>query len=260
VALLALIGAAQVRGAGRQMLWVAAMSLVAPIAISPAGSPRNLVAGTALLLALGSDAICRYATRRRAPDTRPSRKSKPSIRGPALPWVLALLLTLSASVYGLGTVLETLRPTAWPRSSAATALRQESLGWRDAANREWDRTAWHFAVDYSIASQLRYYTGLPVQTAWGQYRIWGIPELEGNGQEDKVVIVALPYVDTGLVSERLQVAFQQTEGPIPLPLREGSKTKRLNAWSARGRLVDAGTFLQMFDLLGLAEATRAQER
>jgi 4-amino-4-deoxy-L-arabinose transferase-like glycosyltransferase len=260
LALVALVGATQVRGARRQVLWVPALALAAPIALSPANSPRNLVTGTMLLLLLGSDAICRWATRPRSSLTQ-----RRSIRASLLLCILAFLLSLWTGIYGLGTVLETLRPTAWPHSPAATTVRQEGLGWRDAANQSWDPEVLHFAVDYNIASQLRYYTGLPVQTAWGQYRLWGYPELVGNGQEDDIVIVALSYIAPSdgapdLISTRLQTAFRQADGPTPLLLREGNETKQLNVWTAHGRRVDTETFLRMFDLLDLADAVRAQDR
>jgi 4-amino-4-deoxy-L-arabinose transferase-like glycosyltransferase len=254
LALVALVGATQVRGARRQVLWVPALALTAPIALSPADSPRNLVTGTTLLLLLGSDALCRWVSR-----LRPFLARRWFIRAPSIVCILAFLLTLWTGTYGLGTVLETLRPTAWPHSPAATAVRQESLGWRDAANLDWDPEVFYFAVDYNIASQLRYYTGLPVQTAWGQYRLWGYPELV-EGQEKDTVIVALTYIAPDLISKRLQAAFQHADGPTPLLLRKGSETKQLNVWAAHGRRVDAETFVQMFDLLDLVEAAGAQDR
>jgi hypothetical protein len=142
----------------------------------------------------------------------------------------------------------------------ATAIRQDGLGWRGAFALDIAPQAWIFAVDYSIASQLRYYTGLPVQTAWGQYKLWGIPELDSPDGANKTVIVALTFVESGIITERLRSAFAETAGPTPVLLREGEESKQLNVWTARGRRVDAETFLQLFDLLDLAQAGQAAQR
>ncbi|UCC61500.1 MAG: glycosyltransferase family 39 protein, partial [Anaerolineae bacterium] len=247
--LVALVGVTQMRGARRQALYIPALVLVLPIVLSPADSPRNLVNGSALLLLLGSDALCRWTTGLQKPT---------STLAPLLPCVLALLVVFSTTLYGLGTLLETLHATTWPHSPVATALRQDGLGWRHMPDLEAEPGALIFAVDYSIASQLRYYTGLPVQTSWGQYRLWGIPELERPvGANDAAVILALTYVEPDLITKRLEDAFSETAGPAPLLLREGGETKPLNVWTARGRQVDADTFLHMLDVLDLAEASQA---
>jgi hypothetical protein len=248
---------ARPRGARRQMLYVPAIVLVLPIVLSPTDSPRNLVNGTALLLLLGCDALCRWTAKLQKRVSPRATDRARSVVG----WALALLVVFWSELYGLGTVLETLRPTDWPHSPVAAAIRQDSLGWRDAPNLDLNSQALLFAVDYSIASQLRYYTGLSVHTAWGQYQLWGIPELEGPaGLDDTAVVIALSYIDPDILSKRLQAAFAEAAGPTPRFLREGGEVKRLNVWTARGRQIDAETFLQMFDLLDLSGATQADHR
>jgi hypothetical protein len=248
IALLAMPGVTQLRDARRQMLCFPALALALPLLLSPADSPRNVVVGATLLLLLGCDATCRWAMRlfRYVPF-----RAYTGLR------LLVLLVFLWSGVYGVGTVLETRRPTHWPHSSVAPAIRQDSLGWRSLPDLGTPRQAWIFAVDYSIASQLRYYAGQPVQTAWGQYRIWGIPELERPPRpEDQTLIVALSFVEPEMISQRLQAAFVETTGPTPLLLEEGNETKTLNVWRARGRQVDGERFLRMFDLLNLARASQ----
>jgi 4-amino-4-deoxy-L-arabinose transferase-like glycosyltransferase len=253
LALIALVGATQMRGPRRQMLHFPALALVLPIILSPTDSPRNLVNGAALLTLLGSDALLRLL---QEPVPFLSKWLPRPVAGSAL----VLLFVLWTGVYGMGTVLETLRPTLWPHSSAAPSIRQEGLGWRHVPDLDIEPQSLVFSVDYNAASQLRYYTGLPVQTAWGQYRLWGIPELEAPPKANETaVVLALSFVDPDIITARLSKAYSETAGPTSLLLQEGGEIKQLNIWRARGRQVDAKAFLQWFDLLNLAEAARVRE-
>ena len=81
------------------------------------------------------------------------------------------------AVYGLGTVLGLSGPAVWPHSSAVDRIRQDAAGWRELGPLLADDPDPVFALDYSIASQIAFYSGRPAYTAWGQYRMWGIPEL-----------------------------------------------------------------------------------
>jgi hypothetical protein len=243
LALLCAIGAIQVRGIRRRILLVPAYALILPILFSPANSPRNLLAGVALLLPLASDVI----TRRLAPQRR------------MLSTIVACGLVLLTGIYGLGTVLETIAPTALPHSPIGTAIRQDGLGWRDAKALGLSPQASVFALDYSIASQLRYYTGLPVQTAWGQYRLWGIPRICSLQEPEPVVqIVALHYVDPELVSERLAATFGEVAGPVEVSPGKGGEAKVLYVWTARDCAVDQETFLDRFDFLNLVQSGGAR--
>lgn len=233
LALVAVLGALQVRGLRRQVLLVPALALTAPILLGPADSPRNLLTGLTLLLLLAGDALDRWIAQRPRPA-----------------WGLLGALVLAASVYGLGTVAETQRPTGLPASSAARAARVEGAGWR-AVGPELVDAAEVFALDYSIAAQASYYSGRAVHTAWGQYRIWGIPPICGPGAPDEVQIVALGYLDPPWVTRRLAGSFGRVEGPVALEMGEG---KVLYTWTARGCTLDQETFLDRFDLLTLLEA------
>jgi len=253
LALLGALGAAQFRGAQRQVLLVPALALTLPILLGPTDSPRNLLAGWALLLLLAGDALDRWLGR----GGKPERQDR-QVRGKrqALAWGVLGVLFLWASVYGVGTVAETMRPTALPSSSIAGPIRLDALGWQTIDAAQLQAEASLFALDYSIASQMRYYTGLDVQTAWGQYRVWGVPAVCGpDAPQGDVHILALHHVDLDLVSERLRESFRQVQDPSELALGEG---KVLYVWTVRGCTVDQDTFLERFDFLGLIEAMQVR--
>jgi hypothetical protein len=224
----------QFRGLRRQMLLVPALALTLPILLGPTDSPRNLLTGLALLLVLAGEALDRWIA-----------------RGRWWAWAAVGVLLLSAVLYGLGTVSETMSPAVLPSSSVARAVRVDGAGWRSVGPSLVGEDE-VFALDYSIASQLRYYGGRPVYTAWGQYRLWGIPSICGpDARVGSVQIVALGYVDPQFVTRRLSETFHQVQGPRQMDLGEG---KTLYAWTVEGCTVDQETLLERFDLLGLLEA------
>jgi hypothetical protein len=240
IALLAALGATRVRGARRRALLIPALALIGPIILSPTNSPRNLITGVALLLVLAGEAVDRWLQ-----------------GGRTFAIFIALVaVLLFAGVYGIGTILETMRPTSWPHNSVAEAIREDGLGWRRAGNLGLDTEDVLFALDYSIAGQLRYYVREDTYTSWGQYRMWGMPEICGSGEEgvDSVRIVALSYADPVVVSERLRLAFREVQGPHELVLREAGGVKVLRTWAARDCTVDVETFLDWFDFLDLIQA------
>jgi len=239
VALLAALGLCRVRDGRRLWLLVPALILILPILLGPADSPRNLLAGVVLLLLLAGDVVDRWLGQ----------------GGWIARAMLGGLLVL-AGLYGLGTTIDAVRPTALPSSSVSGAIRADSAGWREVGALGLRPEATVFAVDYSIASQLRYYTGLPVHTAWGQYRLWGLPSICGAGAtEGDVQVLAQHYLDPVRVTERLRDTFADVQGPIEMPMGE-SKTLRL--WTARRCTVDQETFLDRFDFLTLAQAAGAR--
>jgi 4-amino-4-deoxy-L-arabinose transferase-like glycosyltransferase len=233
LALTGVLGAFQVRRLRRQILLVPALVLVLPILLGPTDSPRNLLTGWVLLSLLAGDLFDRWIA-----------------RSSALAWVALGALWVWASAYGLGTVMETMAPTVLPSSSVARPIRVDGAGWR-RVGRELEPGGQVFALDYSIASQLRYYSGRPVQTAWGQYRLWGIPAICGPGaRQERVQIVALGYLDPALVSLRLRQTFGQVWCPVELRMGE---SKVLYTWTVRDCTVDQDTFLDRFDFMRLLE-------
>jgi 4-amino-4-deoxy-L-arabinose transferase-like glycosyltransferase len=233
LALLGMLGVTRVRTLERQMLLVPALALTVPILVGPADSPRNLLTGSALLFLLAGDALDRWIAAR-----------------PYIAWGGVGVLMLVSSVFGLGTVVETWRPTPLPSSSVAPAARIEGAGWR-AVGPELVTGAQVFALDYSIASQAAFYSGRPVHTAWGQYQVWGIPPICGPGApEGEIRILALGYLDPQFVTQRLAETFGHVQGPVALEMGEG---KVLYAWTAYDCRVDQQTFLDRFDFMALLE-------
>jgi 4-amino-4-deoxy-L-arabinose transferase-like glycosyltransferase len=232
LALAGVLGLSQVRELRRQLLLAPALALTLPILLGPTDSPRNLLTGLALLLVLAGDAFDRWIA-----------------RSSRLAWSALGLCLLGASVYGVGTVIETMAPSVLPSSTIGSAIRVDGAGWR-TVGLEFEDEAEVFALDYSIASQLRYYTGRPVHTAWAQYQLWGIPALCGPYGTD-VQIVALGYVEPQFVTQRLIESFDQVEGPVELAMGEG---KVLYTWTAHSCTIDQVTFLERFDFLTLVEA------
>lgn len=237
---LAAAGVTRFHSMRRQALLLPAAALIVPILLSPANSPRNVVGGTVLLVLLAADALSTWAHR------LPGWGAWAAI-GVAVLWV---------GIYGLGTVWETMQPAPLPGSSAAPGLRAQSAGWREAAQLPLNPEVPVFALDYSMAGQLRYYAGLPAQTSWEQYRLWGIPDICAGEMSDRdmVQMVGLTYVDPIVVSERLKATFWQSDGPREVLLGTGSEAQTLRIWTARGCRVDQETFLDRFDLLRLIQA------
>ena len=234
VVLVSVLGAMQIKQLRRQILLVPALVLILPILLGSTDSPRNLLAGIVLLILLAGDAIDRWMG-----------------HSNWLAWGTVGGLLVITGLYGLGTVIETERTSALPASSIAQAIRVDSSGWRDAEMLGLHSQATVFALDYSIAPQLRYYAGVPVYTAWGQYQIWGLPPICGaDALQGDVQIVALPYLDPAMVSARLHDTFADIQGPIEISLGERS----LRIWTVRHCTVDQQTFLDRFDFLGLLQS------
>jgi 4-amino-4-deoxy-L-arabinose transferase-like glycosyltransferase len=232
--LLALIGLSSLRRPAGRLLGLVALCMLLPVLISPANSPRNLGNGlTALLLLAGA----------RWPD---------SLARPRQKWLVALLaLTLGATaVYGLGTVADLAGPSPLPASSAVGDIRRDAAGWRELGRELSHRRGPFYALDYSIASQIWYYAEQPAFTAWGQYRIWGIPEARAW------TIVGLDYLPPQLVTERLSQAFDDVVGPEELQYRDRRANKVAYVWRCEGLVLDQASFLRQFDFLTLLEAAR----
>ena len=229
----ALAGVGRVRTPPGRLLSLVALFLLLPVALSPANSPRNLASGLVPLLLLAGARL-------------PASSSGGSRRVAA---VLGGMVVLTA-VYGVGTAVGLSRPTPWPHSSVVTAIRKDAAGWRELGTTLANSPAPIFALDYSVAAQVRYYAGRPAYTAWGQYRLWGIPQLED------AVILSQEYLPEELVSARLREAFEVVEGPEIWRTTERGATKEMRVWQARGLRWDQETFLQRFDFLTLLEAAR----
>jgi len=231
---IALFGLGLVRRPAERLLSLVALFLLVPVALSPTNSPRNLSSGLVALLLLAGT---------RWPAVSRNRQQR---------WMAAILaLALAATaLYGLGTMANLSASGPWPSSSAVRNIRQDAAGWRELGP---ELSTWpepFFALDYSIASQIWYYSDYPAYTSWGQYRIWGIPD------SADWTIVSLDYLPEELVTERLSDAFQSVEGPRQLVYEERGAVKTAHLWRAEGLLLDQETFLQQFDFLTLLEGAR----
>jgi len=223
-----------VRRSAERLLTLVALVLLLPVALSPANSPRNLSTGLVLLLLLAGA---------RWPSAQQRRWSAWFASGLA---ALALL----AAVYGLGTVVETIGPSRWPASSAVAAIRRDACGMRELGAELASSSEPIFALDYSSAGQIAYFSGKPAYTSWGQFRIWGVPV------SPDWTVVSLDYLPWEFVDARLRTAFQEVEGPRALRCEEWGESKEVRIWRARGLGLDSETFLEQFDFLALLRASR----
>ncbi len=229
VALFALIGCIGPLDRRRRLLLVPAALLVLPVALGPADSPRNVTSGFVLLIVLAAGTVLRWYQ---------ADRKRPVI-------ALAIAAIGATAVIGAGTVRATLQPTAWPHSPVARAVRLDGSGWDRVDELGLDGSHTVFAIDYSLAGQLRYYTGLPVHTSWPQFRLWDAMDL------DDVTMISLTFVDPDLVSSRLGNSFGRFSGPRELVLGEGRERRAFHIWRARDCLVDEPSFIQSFDLINL---------
>jgi 4-amino-4-deoxy-L-arabinose transferase-like glycosyltransferase len=214
--------------AGR-LLGMVATALLLPILLGPADSPRNLTTGLTPLLLLAGTAWSPTLVNWRAWAAR------------------AMLVTVMAllGLYGLGTVTNLIRETSLPQSSIVPDLKHDSAGWRELAPQLAGRPGILFAVDYSVAAQLTYYARRPVYTAWSQYQIWGIPQLETT------TVISLNYLDERRLTAQLGEAFETVEGPEHMVY--GGKEVRI--WKASGLRWEMDQLLDALDFLHLLEAT-----
>jgi len=236
VALFALLGCIGPLDRRRRLLLVPAALLVLPVALGPADSPRNVTSGFVLLIILAAGTVLRwYHADRRRPAA-----------------ALAIAAIGASAVIGAGTVRATLQPTAWPHSPVARAVRLDGSGWDRVDELGLDGSRTVFAIDYSLAGQLRYYTGLPVYSSWPQFRLWGRPDL------DDVTVLAFDFIDPALVSTRLGAAFRHVSGPEQVMLGAGEGQRTVHRWRVSGCLVEEASFYEMFDLIGLVRRAQAE--
>jgi len=230
---LAAAGLARVKTRSQRLLTIVSLSLILPIALSPASSPRNLSLGLVPLLMLAG--------------TRLPRDLSGGSRRAAAAAFLTFLL--ASSMYGAGTVLTLHTAAPLPRSSIVPAIRSDAAGWpalSDALEGGPDPV---FTVDYSLAGQVRYYTNRPAYTNWGQVLLWGIPPFTD------ATVVSLDYLDENEVTSRLRQAFEHLEGPRRIVITDRGATKTVLVWYGWGLRWDQARFLSQLDFLSLLHAT-----
>jgi hypothetical protein len=220
---------------GPLFLVIAAACTLLPILLSAANSPRNLGFGLLLLWPLADSG--------RVPSSDPpDRRGKLRIAD----WAAVACLAGSA-IYAAGTTAALLDPSAWPRSSGASAIRADAAGWPALADEATLPEAVPlFAVDYSIAGQISYYTGRPVYSAAGQFQAWGIPET------DRLLVLSQGFVPDELVETQLRAGFSLVEGPARWFFNQDDFTKKLQIWSVQGRRAAMAEIVTSLDYLTLA--------
>lgn len=232
--LLSAAGLGQVRTAGERLLTLMAVFLLMPVAVSPINSPRNLTTGLVPLLLLTG--------------TRFPWQLTTGLQRAAASLLTSLLLI--AALFGVGTVANLAGPSPLPKSSIVPAIRRDAAGWPALAETLETGSTPVFAIDYSIAAQIRYYARRPAFSAWGQYRIWGIPPFRD------VTVVALDYLNPQSVTLPLQEAFRHVEGPDRLTFSEAGATKVVYIWQARDLQWDQRRLVQRLDFLTMLEEER----
>jgi len=216
------------RRAPARWLAIPSLLMVLPVALSPANSPRNLLVGLAPALALAGMWWTGEGHTRR--------------------WRLGILLVslAAATLASIGTARALLAPSALPQSSVAAAIREDAAGWRALGRRPTTEEGLLFTVDYSVASQLWYYSGRPVYSAWGQYLLWGLPDF------DEAVVVAQEYAPPRRVDAELRQIFEEVSGPQREQLTEYGASKIVYLWKGRGLRVDKVEFAQRLDFFALS--------
>lgn len=237
LALLALAGLFNLSTPARRLLLLVALAVLGPVVVSPANSPRNLTTGAVPLLLLAADIGVRIATDW---DARWLR---------LLVVVPGTFVGLSVALYGLGTTAALLGAAPeLPQSSIVQTIRDDAAGWATVAT-QLPGEGTIMAVDYSLAGNLAYYTDRPVTTAWPQYRLWGIPDL------DEVLVVAWTYLPADLIETRIASAYERHASLSPVLMGCEHGTKLLRLWSAEGLNLLPEVFLDRMDFLTLlAEA------
>lgn len=227
-------------GDGPQFLALAAACTLLPILLSAADSPRNLGFGLLCLWPLAG-------LRPPLPRDRPAARRISRLADGA---TAACLLGLG--VYAIGTVGALLGPPSLPHSVGAPAIRRDAMGWPNFAREvRLPEDALIFAVDYSIAGQIRYYTGRSVYSAAPQFRAWGVPAA------DRLVVLSQGFAPPGLIEERLRTGFETVSGPEVWTHRQDEVSKRVAMWTAAGRRAGMEGVVTSLDYLALAvEATK----
>ncbi len=209
------------------LLALAAVFLLVPVLFSAADNPRNLGIG---LLPLWPLAGLLFSGRRDL--------GRAAITFGLLAWL---------AIAGAGSAAALLGPTALPHSPAASAIRGDAAGWpvfaREFAPPE---DSLIYAVDYSIAGQVSYYTGRSVYSSGGQFRIWGIPEATD------LTVLSQGYIPPEVITGRLRSDFARVEGPLMWEYTDGALHKTVFIWQANGRTAPMAQVVEDLDYIALA--------
>jgi hypothetical protein len=156
---------------------------------------------------------------------------------------VALLLGWNA-VYGIGTAAELLNyRERWSRSIAARSVTHDAADWPlVAAQLDVPPGALAYAVGYSYAAQIQFYSGIPTYTNVPQHHIWGVPDF------DALIVVLAGDLPDAAVDAALRRDFAQVSGPETTPLTR----KTVRVWQASGLRAPVEKVLEDLDYLRLA--------
>ena len=220
---------------GPILLVLVAAFLILPVILSAADSPRNLGLGLLAVLPLAGMPVALPGAQRR---------SSPAVTATGL---AELLLCAFIALYGLGTTAALLGPTRLPHHTSATAIRWDAAAWPQfAASFRPPAGSTVFAVDYSVAGQVSHYTGHPVYSSEGQYRLWGVPEFTD------LTVLGLDSLPRERITARLREDFASVSGPDAWRYDDEGLSKTVYTWQAYGRLVPVDRVLDDLDYLNLA--------
>ena len=217
----------------RRLLRILAAALLLPVIFSPANSPRNWIGGLTLLLLLSGATLPRG--RGHAAGAHGRRAAQ-----------LAVALTL---LYGAGTAAAFWDVNSAPASTAAREVTFEGAGMPTLGALLADYPAPLFALDYQLAGQIAYHTGRPAFSAWGQYRVWGLPAFE------EATVISLGYLPEACVTPQLVATFDTVSGPDRLTLDE-TAGKTLHVWRVAGPGMSRDQLAARLDFLTLWEQCR----
>ena len=236
------------RSAG--VLVLVAACLILPILLSAANSPRNLGVGLLALWPLVGVAVA-------MPDKSgvSAERRWPVNRWPRVLYLIAVPLCLWLALYGVGTA-----PRFWARRACLpiswrTTIRSDGAGWPEfAAEVTLPDDELPFAVDYSIAGQIAYYSGRMTYSAHPQFRNWGFIRL------NDLAVISQGFIPPELITQRLQADFSSVSGPQPWRYDVPGISKIAYIWHARGLRVAETQLLEDLDFLRLAQAVEKRLR
>lgn len=252
VFLAGIAGLGRLRHARDRLLTLVALSMLLPVALSAANSPRNLTTGWVLLMMLAGARLevgFSAATRSLSSGVLARVQASSGWRRLATAGVAVCLLMAVAS-YGVGTVAALSGSTSLLRSSAVSDILRDAAGWRTLGE---VFTDWHgpiLTVDYSLAGQVAYYAEGPVVTPWGQYRLWAWPVL------DPVLVVSREYLPMACVTLALREAYRNVAGPESLRVEALGLTRELRLWRVEGLEMAQAELLRRLDFLTLQAVCR----
>jgi hypothetical protein len=157
------------------------------------------------------------------------------------------LLCVSMAVYGIGTAAALLGPTRLPHDLSAAAVRLDASAWPQfSAEFQPASGSELFAVDYSVAGQVSHYSGRPVYSSHGQYRLWGVPDFQN------LIVLSTVFIPPELITDRLRRDFEAVSGPEVWRYDEDGLSKSVIIWRATGRRAPVDQLLEDLDYLNLA--------